>query len=98
MSLWTNGNGAKRVVKINTVNSFTAPADGTDPTANPVYGGGQQVVYNGSDNTIPTVSGLTAGTTYWFKVFEYNGSAREHFIALRQELTILKVRLLLPVL
>jgi hypothetical protein len=71
---WTNGNGAKRVVKINTVNSFTAPADGTDPTANPVYGGGQQVVYNGSDNTIPTVSGLTAGTTYWFKVFEYNGS------------------------
>jgi hypothetical protein len=72
---WTNGNGAKRVVKINTVNSFTAPANGTDPTANPVYGGsGQQVVYNGSDNTIPTVSGLTTGTTYWFKVFEYNGS------------------------
>jgi hypothetical protein len=72
---WTNGNGAKRVVKINTVNSFTAPVDGTDPTANPVYGGsGQQVVYNGSDNTIPTVSGLTAGATYWFKVYEYNGT------------------------
>jgi hypothetical protein len=73
--LWTNGNGAKRVVKINTSNIFTAPADGTDPTAISIYGGsGQQVVYNGSGNTIPTVSGLTAGITYWFRVYEYNGS------------------------
>jgi hypothetical protein len=72
---WTNGDGAKRVVKINTANSFTTPIDGTDPTADPVYGGsGEQVVYNNSDNSVPTVSGLTAGTTYWFKVFEYNGA------------------------
>jgi hypothetical protein len=72
---WTNGNGAKRVVKINTSNSFATPADGTDPTGNAVYGGsGEQVVYNGSDATIPTVSGLSSGTTYWFKVFEYNGA------------------------
>jgi hypothetical protein len=72
---WTNGNGAKRIVKINTANSFANPVNGTDPAANPVYSGsGEQVVYNGNDNTIPTVSGLNAGSTYWFKVFEYNGS------------------------
>jgi hypothetical protein len=72
---WTNGNGAKRVVKIHTSNSFSTPVDGTDPPANPVYvGSGEQVVYNNSGSTIPTVTGLTTGVTYWFKVFEYNGT------------------------
>ncbi|MCD6367202.1 MAG: hypothetical protein J7L46_06660 [Bacteroidales bacterium] len=69
---WTNGNGSNRVVKINTTNSFTAPADGTDPSANSTYGGsGEQVVYNGSSNSV-TVDGLSPGTTYWFRVYEYN--------------------------
>jgi|GEM_PF-2029065 len=72
---WTPGNGEKRIVKINTTNSFTDPPDGTDPTANPVYAGsGEQVVYNYSGNSIPAVSGLTAGVTYWFRIYEYNGS------------------------
>jgi len=72
---WTNGNGTKRVVKINTTNSFTIPADGTDPAANAVYGGsGEQVIFNGSGNTVPIVSGLTANTTYWFQAWEYNGT------------------------
>lgn len=71
---WTNGNGAKRVVIMNTSDSFTAPTDGTDPTANTVYSGsGQQVVYNNNSNTV-AVTGLTASTTYWFRVYEYNGS------------------------
>ncbi len=71
---WTNGDGAKRVVIMNTTNSFTNPVDGTDPSANPVYGGsGEQVVYNNSGNTV-SVTGLTANTTYWFRVYEYNGS------------------------
>ena len=71
---WTNGNGAKRVVIMNTSNSFTTPADGTDPTANTVYGGsGQQVVYNNSSNSV-AVTGLSASTTYWYRVYEYNGS------------------------
>lgn len=72
---WTIGNGAKRVVKMNTSNSFTTPVDGTDPSANAVYGGaGEQVVYNGAGSTIPTITGLTAGNTYWYRVYEYNGS------------------------
>jgi len=68
---WTSGNGSRRVVKINTSNSFTAPNDGIDPTANPVYSVGQQVVYNGSESNV-IVSGLTAGVTYWFRVYEAN--------------------------
>jgi hypothetical protein len=71
---WTVGNGAKRVVIMNTTNSFTNPVDGADPSANTVYGGsGQQVVYNNSGNSV-SVTGLTASTNYWFRVYEYNGS------------------------
>lgn len=71
---WTNGDGSRRIVIANTANSFTNPADGTDPVANPVYAGaGEQVVYNGLSNTV-AVSGLTGNTTYWFRVYEYNGT------------------------
>ncbi len=71
---WTNGDGAKRIVIMNTSNSFTAPADGSDPTVNTVYSGsGEQVVYNGSGNSVG-VAGLSASTTYWFRVYEYNGN------------------------
>lgn len=71
---WTNGDGAKRVVIMNTANSFTDPSDGSDPTANTVYSGsGEQVVYNNSGTSV-TVTGLTYGTTYWFRVYEYNCS------------------------
>ena len=68
---WTSGNGSRRVVKMNTSNSFTNPTDGTDPTANSVYGGGEQVVYNGVGNSV-TVTGLTQGVTYWFRIYEVN--------------------------
>jgi hypothetical protein len=68
------GNGEKRIVKINSINNFTNPIDGTDPAANPVYGGsGEQVIYNNSGNSI-NVSGLSVNTTYWFRVYEYNNS------------------------
>ncbi|MCX6243596.1 MAG: T9SS type A sorting domain-containing protein [Bacteroidetes bacterium] len=71
---WTNGDGAKRIVKMNTTNSFTNPVDGTDPSANAVYGGsGEQVVYNNNGNSI-AITGLTPSTTYWYRVYEYNGT------------------------
>ncbi len=71
---WTNGDGARRIVKINTVNAFTNPADGTDPTANPTYAGsGEQVVYNGNGSSV-NIDGLTGNTTYWYRVYEYNGT------------------------
>jgi hypothetical protein len=72
---WTPGNGEKRVVKINTENNFTDPVNGSDPTANSVYSGsGEQVIYNNSGTSLPAVSGLATGLTYWFRVYEYNGS------------------------
>ena len=69
---WTNGNGSNRVVIMNTSNSFTAPADGTDPSAdNSWNNSGQQVIYNGSSNSV-NITNLDPGTTYWFRVYEYN--------------------------
>lgn len=74
---WTNGDGSKRIVLMNTSNSFTDPTDGTDPTPNTVYGGsGEQVVYNNSSNSV-AVTGLSTSTTYWFRVYEYNGSGTD---------------------
>jgi hypothetical protein len=68
------GNGDGRIVIINTENSFTNPIDGTDPSANSTYAGsGEQIVYNGTGDTI-SVSGLTQNSTYWFRVYEYNNS------------------------
>ncbi|MBN2682448.1 MAG: lamin tail domain-containing protein [Bacteroidales bacterium] len=71
---WTNGNGSGRIVIISDDASFTNPVDGTDPIANTIYAGsGDQVVYNGTGNSV-TVTGLTASTQYWFRVYEYNCS------------------------
>lgn len=68
---WTNGNGDGRVVIMNTSNTFTAPANGSNPTANTVYSGsGQQVVYNGTGNSV-SITGLTPGTTYWYRIYEF---------------------------
>ncbi len=71
---WTRGNGEYRVVKVNTTNSFTNPENGSQPIANTSYTGGEQVVYNGNDDDEVSISGLTPGTTYFIKIWEYNNS------------------------
>ncbi|MDD3235065.1 MAG: FlgD immunoglobulin-like domain containing protein [Candidatus Cloacimonetes bacterium] len=72
--LWNNGNGAKRIVVMNTSNSFTDPINGDDPTAdNSWNNAGQQVVFNGAGSFV-TVSDLNSHTAYWYRVYEYNGS------------------------
>lgn len=72
---FTPGNGDKRIVVINTQNTFTTPANGEDPPADPVYNGsGEQVVFNQAGYAVPLINGLTPGTTYWFRVFEYKGA------------------------
>jgi hypothetical protein len=70
---WTNGNGARRIVKIKNANTFINPVTGTDYSANTVYSGSEQVVYNGTGNNV-TVTGLAPNTTYWFRVYEANCS------------------------
>ncbi|MBL7744867.1 MAG: endonuclease [Chitinophagaceae bacterium] len=71
---WSGGNGSGYIVKINSVNSFTAPADGTSYTDNTTYSGGEQVLYAGS-NTSTYVTGLTTGTAYYVTVYNYNTCA-----------------------
>ncbi len=71
---WTNGNGSRRIVLMNTTNSFVDPANGTDPAATTVFSNtGQQVVFNGTGNSV-TVTGLNPIATYWLRVYEYNGT------------------------
>jgi hypothetical protein len=72
---WTNGNGDRRVVIMNTTNSFTNPVDGaTIPSTSTVYSGsGEQYIYNSTSNTV-SLTGLIAGTVYWFRVYEYNNT------------------------
>jgi len=70
---WTNGNATNRIVKISDMASFSVPVDGTDPVANTVFGGGEQVIYNGPGAFV-TVTGLDPGNTYYFRVFDYEGN------------------------
>jgi RHS repeat-associated protein len=69
---WNNGNGTKRIVKINNLLQFSVVPDGTDPVANNTYQGTfNQVVYNGNGNSV-TVSNLSPNSTYYFNVTEGN--------------------------
>lgn len=76
---FTAGNGANRIGVISLTNFSNTPVNGTSYSANAAYGSGttigagNYVVMNGTGNTV-TVTGLSAGTTYYFKVFEYNGT------------------------
>ena len=77
---WTNGNGDNRIVVVHQGTAVTSnPVNGTTYSASSTYGSGDDigtnefVVYNGSGNSV-TVNGLSASTTYYFKVFEYNCS------------------------
>ncbi|MFM2265649.1 MAG: hypothetical protein RLZ77_1069, partial [Bacteroidota bacterium] len=68
---WTNGNGNRRLVLLSTA-PITDPVDGSAVayTANTVYAGGQQVVFDGTGTSV-AVTGLSLGTTYYIKVYEY---------------------------
>ncbi|WP_299108855.1 MBG domain-containing protein, partial [uncultured Tenacibaculum sp.] len=62
------------VVKMNTVNTFSPPTDGSNtlPTSNPNYTGGEQIVYAGtSTNPDIRITGLSAATTYYFTIYSY---------------------------
>lgn len=77
---WTSGNGGKRIVIARKDNAVShKPVDGTDYTANGVFGSGTEiapgeyVVYNGTSGYCD-ITGLEIGTTYHYAVFEYNTS------------------------
>ena len=77
---WQNGSGTNRMVVLKEDEAVSSmPADLSAYPANTIFGNGAQigtgeyVVYTGSGNSV-TVTGLTAGKTYHFTVFEYNGT------------------------
>lgn len=78
---WTNGDGLYRVVVAHAGAAVDSnPVDATTYTADATFGSGTQigtgnyVVYKGSGNSV-AVSGLSAGTVYHFRVYEFNGGA-----------------------
>ena len=82
---FTKGNGARRIVVAKEGSAVTAiPADGTDYTHSTTFGNGDEittgefVVYDGTGSSSP-ISGLTPATTYYIKVFEYNGTGANTF-------------------
>lgn len=74
---WTSGDGSNRLLVVSTSPITANPVDGTTYTANSIYGSGgtiganQYVIYN-STGTTDYVLGLSASTTYYYKVFEFN--------------------------
>lgn len=77
---WTSGNGTRRLViaRANS-NSMSHPINGAQYTSNPNFGigssvsSGAHVVYDGTASSC-NISGLNLNTTYFFRVYEYNGS------------------------
>ena len=79
---WTNGDGGGRVVYMNSSNSFTAPSNASNPTANLAWAGaGQQCVFNDTGSGPITVTGLAPSTTYHFAVYEYCTPTRNYSTA-----------------
>ena len=75
---FTKGNGAKRIIVAKSGSaSSTNPTNNTSYSANAAYGSGDDldgsVVYN-SDGQSATITNLTAGTLYYFSIYEYNYS------------------------
>ena len=75
----TKGDGDRRLIYMNTSNSFTAPTDETTVTANSVWqSSGQQCIYNGTDSSV-NVSNTENTTTYYFRVYEFNNESTPYY-------------------
>ncbi len=78
---WTPGNGEKRLLVASEGEAVSAfPLDGQNYTADAAFGqgndlgSGKYAVYNGAGSSV-TVTGLEAGKTYHFRLFDYNQNA-----------------------
>lgn len=67
----TRGSGNRRIIVMNTSNSFTNPANNDNPTTNTTYGSGEQVIYNGAGDQV-TVTVPSSTNVYWFRYYDYN--------------------------
>jgi hypothetical protein len=76
---WTNGNGASRIVVFRQGAAVTAtPTNGKSYSNYTSLASGQRIVYTGTGNSFVfsnTGNGApTVGTTYYFTIYEFNGS------------------------
>ncbi|WP_029038754.1 hypothetical protein, partial [Salinimicrobium xinjiangense] len=80
---YTKGDGARRIIIASTNPVTAVPQDGADYVANSTYGLGNElkpgefVIFNGSSfysNTGMWVYGLNHSTTYYFRIYEFNGT------------------------
>jgi hypothetical protein len=85
---WTKGDGGKRVVVARPTSAVNVnPADGASyvsaayGTVSNNLGSSNYVVYSGNEDHA-VITGLTAGTVYHFKIYEFNGSgaSTDYFI------------------
>jgi len=76
---WTSGNGTNRIVVASSSPITGSPTDQINYNSNTNFGtgdiisAGEFVVYNNTGNSF-TVTGLSTSTTYYFSIFEYNGT------------------------
>lgn len=79
---WTRGNGSNVLVVASLSPTFGGtgvPADNTDYLANTIFGTGDQigtgnfVTYKGTGTNV-TITGLVHSTTYYVRIFEFNGT------------------------
>ena len=85
---WTNGNGSGRILVAKANSSINdAPSNGTSYTGNPGFGSGstissgEYVVYSGSGTGPVTVTNLSPGTTYYFRLYEYSCTPTQYLNA-----------------
>ncbi|MCK6617497.1 MAG: hypothetical protein L6Q51_07610 [Cyclobacteriaceae bacterium] len=82
---FTNGNGASRLLVARAGSAVNAdPVDGSSYTANAAFGSGSEIgtanFVVGAGSGPITITGLTSGVTYHFRVYEFNGaSAAENY-------------------
>ncbi|WP_224963378.1 CxxxxCH/CxxCH domain-containing protein [Geomonas subterranea] len=72
---WTYGTPGQNVIIIRYAGAktdTTKPVDGTVYGLGAAFGSGGTVRYVGNASTIPDSLGLVAGTTYYYKIFEYD--------------------------
>ena len=74
LNRYTSNGGDGYAIYINNTNSFTAPNNGTTPTAdNSWNNSGQQCIYFGHlVSPYVNTTGLSSGTDYFFKIYSYS--------------------------
>ena len=81
---WTRGNGDYVLVVAKQGGAPTDPSDSTVYAANAAFGSGDTtaagsyVVYKGTGTNV-TVTALSAGTEYYFAVYEFNGATTPNY-------------------